>query len=473
MADLSFKFRKKAVRDIYLSNDIGRESPFDPFKDRTVTKFMANPDHLTSDGMYFAEKPGRRVQCMVKMNKIAHQPNIRVEKLVEEGGIPATRKEDELLNDKGYVRPNYIRDVSFTTAQRFDNEAPKNHVQLRKMLMEEREEAIKQEQFKNSEKHAYSKPRDIVQVPDFSHAPTFGTPPPKPEYSLLKPGQSKFTQFGFEKSKKETHQHRNASSYFPIIGGDEKKPEEEEEQASDTLNPSHNPLFSSADAQEAWEAKRKETLSKHGMITGNKKELLRAKAIAKRADTAQGIVDFSLLAPREAPMSFQPRGKEMHDLLYQPSFAVTTREVKKCADVRIGKYAPRFVKSTELKDNVDKLLTIENLSRFYKTQCERDRQSAFVTPDQTFEREERLSKLSREHNQATISAQIKPFSPFDDYALHPPTPPKGTLTRKFTKTPDLSNYADRYNEPLGAILGGEKQSREKAAKQALRKEGIL
>ena len=509
MADLSFKYRKKAVRDIYLSSDIGRESPFDPFKDRTVTKFMANPNSFVSDGMYFAEKQGRRVPNMVKYDTVSHHANIRVDRLVEEGGIPATRREDEALNAKGYERPSYIRDVSFTKAPRFGVHDPEsdNPIQRRKRLMEEREERLKMEKFLSSTRHDNSKMPDIVQTPDFSRAPAFGPPPPKDDSSILK-GQSKFTVFEFEKKAGVS-----SSGALPSAAGGSRPPRSESaplmgrDALADPLSDDSDGdgdgglaseqtrlMTSAADAQEAWEAKRKATLAKHGMIVGSRRELLKAKALAKRADTAQGIADFSLLASREAPTGYQPRGKETNDLLYLPKYGVTTREAKRVADVRLDRYAGRAAKSTAIKDSVDKLLTIENLSKFYKARAEAERQSAFITPDEQAafararegsvgeEASASASRVSRHHqhnnNSSALSAidplgPIKPFSPFDDFSLHPPTPPKGTQTRKFTKTPDLAVFADRANEPLSAILGGNRGEREKKARQALRREGLL
>jgi hypothetical protein len=445
--DPTSKFPKRLARDIYLSNDVGRDSPFDFFKDRTVTRMQnaRNPDE--PQDLLFAEKMRKRVPCPVNYNVIPHHARVVVSKLVEEGGLSATRIEDEQLNDKGYVKPAYIRNVAFPKAPRFDDSVAKNHVQLRKQLMEERAEVIRKDTDKNP-----PQVRDIVVKPDCSKAPTMGTyVAPRPSSHTFQ----RYTELPWQrKEKADLERDERGDGGKGVDGGDQRS-------ASAPLDNG-----TMEETQEAiWSRKNKATLEKHGLIAGGRRERLRQKTIENRANASgSGAVNFRLQSSRNAPIAFQPRAKEVNDSFYVPKYDVTTSEPKKVADVRLNKYASRPNDTNLIKSHVDKLLTIEHLSKYYKKQKKLETTSAFRTPDDVGVNDDVY---------VGDDGVYKPITAFDDYSLHPPTPPKMHLTRKYQGTPDLSNYADRNGEPLDALFAGNRVKYEQKAKAALRREGLL
>jgi hypothetical protein len=442
--DPTSKFPKRIARDIYLSNDVGRDSPFDFFKDRTVTKMKnaRNPDE--PQDLLFAEKMRKRVPCSVNYNVIPHHARVVVSKLVEEGGLKSTRLDDERLHDKGYVKPSYIRNVAFPKAPRFDDAVPKNHVQLRKQLTEDRNEMIRKEKDKNP-----PQVRDVVVKPDFSKAPTLGTyEPPRPSSHTFQ----RYTKLPWEKEKSL------------LEDGDKEKVSKGAKDERATSAPID--AITLEETHEAnWSRKNKATLEKHGLIAGGRRERLRQKMIENRSNVnGSGAVNFQLQSSRAAPIAFQPRGNETNDALYIPRYDVTTREPKKVADVKLSKYAGRPKDTNLIKSHVDKLLTIEHLSQYYKKQKKLEAISAFRTPDDAGVNDDVY---------VGEDGVYKPITAFDDYSLHPPTPPKMHRTRKYQGTPDLSNYADRNDVPLDSLFAGDRIKYEQKAKAALRREGLL
>lgn len=58
-SEASSKFSKRLARDIYLSNDIGRDANVDPFVNRDITKIFGDPRKLDRGAttLSFADKP--------------------------------------------------------------------------------------------------------------------------------------------------------------------------------------------------------------------------------------------------------------------------------------------------------------------------------------------------------------------------------------------------------------------------------
>ena len=470
--DPTSKFPRRLARDIILSTDVGRDSPFDFFKDRSVTKMMNARNPNEPQDLLFAEKLHRRVPCPVNYNVIPHHARAVVGRLVEEGGLATTRVEDERLNDKGYVKPSYIRNVAFPKAARFDNTAPKNHVQLRKQLVEEREEVLRKEKDKNP-----PGVRDIVVKPDCSRAPTFGSPfvPPAVSSDAADCRLQRFTQFPWQRrgsantdgadAETDVHSRRKGRAVASIKAPTGDPGDARSASAPPLLSSAGSPLLGESE-EAVWARKNKAALEKHGLIAGGRRERLHQKTMENRSmPNGSGAVNFRLQSSRAAPVGFQPRDKEVNDAFYLPKYDVTTAEPKKVADVRLGRFASRPQGTNVIKAHVDKLLTIDHLSKYYKHHRRLQATSAFRTPDDVGVDDDVFTDQT--------TGIHKPVSAFDDYSLHPPTPPKLPRTRKYNGTPDLCNYADRPGVPLDALLAGEGAVRRRKAKASLRRDGLL
>ena len=198
----------KMSRDIRLSNDIGRDSNFDPFKKKDMTLMFGKPKERNSAQlMYFAEKPMRRPHGSVQMGK---QSDPR------KGGTVSQPK--DTINQSAYT-PKYThqdcpKSVGFTQGLRFQTES------YRDVVLEERKQVIltrrqpgdpahpliegtaKDRSIANVKTH---RPKPLVTRPDSSRANSIGKQAGR-GWEHLRPKSTdrslRYTTFPWEKNQR-------------------------------------------------------------------------------------------------------------------------------------------------------------------------------------------------------------------------------------------------------------------------------
>ena len=437
----------RLYRDIRLSNDIGRDSPMDPFVGKDMTLLFGKKKDSSTGLMYFAQKPLRKTQGSVVMSK---QPDPRK-------GMSIYRPISQVTYDVKYAA-DCEKAIAFTKGKRFpDPDARTKRLEERKQVL------LSRKQFGDNtpiplmepeKKYPELPPRDIVEKPDLSHAPLIGKYAgrgwDKDDGSPPRKKLTKWTMFPWEKKGRPTSPSSPTAVTQTTVpdptvedGVDLTAPSPPPPARAQSANPTKSRPETEEEEEEKWLKERKGLLARYGLSGGGtRRERLRRRARPKGAD-------FSATTGRDAPVFDLAQGKQLVDLLYLPKYDVTSRERKKYADVGIGKYAGRATNAEAPHiQSVNRVLEPNRLQKFHQKKLQREAESALAMPAS---------------NGAPKAVSEKPLTGADEFTTNPRTlhAPVTVVTRAFKGAPDITLYSDRPNEPLSAVLGGDKKRYER------------
>lgn len=469
------KFPKKLFRDVFMATDIGRDSPFDPFKNGDITALFASKKERSAGLMYFAQKPLRR--CPAPVN-YAKMPDPRK-------GLQRIRP---AITDALYdpPLPPTTHNVVIPTSPRFPVQARKGvHSCRNNAPMESAKpkgESGERAKLKRKvsvdfldgtfvdadalKKLATDKPRELFADTEAregaSHAPTFRLMAGRePKSNPAKGGSGSprrklYTVFPWENGAKQDKRATTAPAPTPHASPTKvANPQMDRSEVSASPASPASPSKVEEDAkgiekalqdldEEEWGKARKALIARYGLVTGGgRKERLRRKPKSKG-------LDFTGQPGRNAPMSWATPHMQPRDVTYDVNFGQLTKERKVLANVHLGRYANRSSNSAPYLETANRVMEYTHLLRFHKKKQIEAQRSALALPG---------SHSSQGLNE-------RPLTAADDLWCHNASlyAPVSVVTRLLPGNPDLALYADRADEPLSAVLGGDRKRYERAAK---------
>jgi hypothetical protein len=475
-------FPHRLYRDIRLSNDIGRDSPMDPFKTKDLTLLFSKKKDTSRSLMYFAQKPLRRPHGAVVMGK---QPDPRK-------GMGIYREITQASYEVSYPMDPHIA-VSFTKGRRFPDPMARNrHLEERRQVLLSRKVGGDHSPIELALDPA---PEDapgpylksVIEPLDDSHVPKFDLYAGRkwdisPE--RRSPRRDRFTVFPWERrgrksvsrnaNRPATQPSGNASPTSQTGGGkvdddDTKSSVADRELARSRAQSVAQQSVATGNGgpgsrkardtneqqdEEQWLKERKQLLTRYGLSGGaaaTRRERLKRRLKPKGTDIGANT-------GRDAPVCGMAYGKELHDLTYNPKYDVTTMERKKLADVKLDKYASRQEDGLPAHiATVNAVLDYSRLTKFHQMKLKQERESALALPNA---------------NNNTSQHQERPLTAADDYATNPRTgyAPRTVVTRIWKGAPDMSLFSDRPDEPLAAVLGGDMRRYRKLLRQEEKEE---
>ena len=511
--------KAKITRDIQFAMNIGRDSPFDPFQQRDIQILLSNRFDSTRTLMYFPKEIRRKTPCLVDLARAppGHDLNITTEVSTQA--------------DYDTVRPYRAKDVHFPKARRFDYHPPvpgsaldpaaRTKAQLAGGMadavaaMERIEESIDiasaagslQPPGSNSPDRstadggdapsALTNPVRTYTTEHYHNAASFGrmsgrdgrapTPgAPIPAGRAVTPGVPPRNTIIFpweRKSDKPTTAQQPAGG--GTAGNDTVSRTETGSVVTHTAE--SNPALTAADEEaqaEAWQRKRKELITRFGLINDSSQDRFRRRQAPRTA------ADMRRTTSRQTPIFFAEHGKERNDVMYQPRFEVTTRE-RHTPSVMIEKYATR--PSMSLRPAEEHMRTVNDslkptkllqlharLVDARKADVARGPMAAAMssgTLDTSSQRRKdggSNSSLSRTNIALDDEPVEETLTQADDVICHRESlyPPKTVYTRIFKKSPDIGLYANRSDETLASVLGGDLGAYRKQAMAAMASETL-
>jgi hypothetical protein len=489
--DATSKFPKKLSRDIYLSNDIGRDPNVDPFVSRDITKIFGDARKLErgTTTLSYAEKP-----------KLRHSPS-PVSMLKSTGRGAAAVGSRSGTPCEGSYTPQLQESqntITFPKDVRWGEDRAQSAAMQRKEVVS-RQRAMELDVALQRARVDLNPPPLII-VPDARNAPHIGKYSGRRgdktvnERQLAAPIE-RFTVMPWDASrsklaKKSVHLQLpptvpttanaagNSSSRPPPLahGGG----------GAFTGRPGGKPMLSTQrsmatsesmeEEEERWKTERTLLIQRMG-LGGAGANGANRNGRKKKEPTPKGA-DFSSLASRSAPMWNQPRAQEIHDLMYSPSTTVTSNARAHSANVRIGNYSSRNKAATNkpFVDVADKILQFENLLKFHDRQKLNAQRSVFALPQEFSDGDDDLGDDSAAAEGGITGGSSSPnkrtkshkcgdddepmLSRIDDVALHPEStrpPQRGLFSPQVASSPSLFLFADRSDTTISHVLGGARQ----------------
>lgn len=469
---------KKLCRDIHFATNVGRDSPFDPFANRDVTKLFSDKYEPSSSLMYFAHKPDRHVPMPVVMSKMPHGHQFDNVMEVTQASYDPT----PLPAGKA---------ISFTKAQRFRDSRPRSCGPS-----DDDEDASRQRASRSDAVLAGSMVSDGMRTttgddgaanatdarrrphsrqlhtpdPTKARGPAFGRMSDRDgrapsrvanapviraasAQSTARPGEK--IVFPWErgangspkpgtagKGARRGGAGSNASptgSVAPSMAASQRRDDASLAASGIGSAPGKDGGPTAAEEHEAWLEKRKLLINRFGLTGGNDRR--------RRQSERVRAPDITAMPGREKVMKFHAPGKEKNDLMYDPKITVTTK-TRSVAHVELGKQAGRWQRGQPHVQRVEELLNVDNLSRLHQRHLRR----------------ERSRQWSRDPSSTAPVFEGKPLSAADEFAYNTTTlrPPK---PRHVAHTTDALLCADRPDEPLAAVLGGDAGKYRRAAQK--------
>ena len=478
---------RRLARDIHFSMDIGRESPFDPFQKRDVTRLFSKKPVEGATLMYFAQKPLRRSPCPVvfarqeakKMTSLvrpitqaSYYPELpptvkdvsftrapRFGASSRPASVQREKKEDKRTPSRGRDGGVHNVDALFEQVARAAAAAAAGEPRPEEAAAAEAEAAASRRRAK-AEAGATSLEDSIVKVPDCRNAPSFGVmttreghAPSAASRRIARAAtpqgmtrQRKHMLLPWELDEMQLKRDKLASAGDARGAKDGKggKANTSAKSAGGDASASGGAAGATSGATDdpteelevEWDRKKQQVLARFGVGQG-----AASRDHARRHQRDIKGVDIAAQPGRvKGWTKFHAPGKEVFDLTYTPKYDVTTRE-RSVAHVELGKQAARFPKPTD--STAQDILNIDNLKKVHERMRRRER---------------KLNVGLHAQDTGTVAtSKVDTLCSADelDYNTSTLLAPNPAVTRKYHGSPDLFLCADRRDEPLAAIVGGD------------------
>jgi hypothetical protein len=494
----------RLCHDIQFATALGRDSPFDPFQNRDITKMFSAKKSESSQLMYFTTKAIRKsATAALAFGKSTGRE-------APTGSVPGPQ-----LTDASYdpvALPEGPK-VSFTKAKRKllahlpESTQPSSNA-LRKAeaavadpltgaLLDEAaiglspttlDELLTSRQ--RAMKRALEQPRQAS-----SRGVPFGRPPPSPSGSrraatpstpLVRTTVSTFP-WEVEKQKQQREKRlkeamRTSKHTPPSMGHRTQSvplsslstphddlllgsatsvtPETDVPQTSTSAPQQHHRSgMTPEEAEEVWLEQRRLFVNRFGLLGGS----------ANRKYSGPSGPSIGAIPGREAPVGFQPRGKECNDVMYVPKYGSTTR-TRTVAHVELGKQAARDRGPDLHKRHVEALLNVDYLSKLHQRTREREKRQ-FAGLDTAIGRGATpIASKAEITDDMSPEDRIfqRPLTAADELAYNTSSlRPASRNCHAVPHTVDSILCADRADEPLASVLGGDPRPYRRAAKRAM------
>jgi hypothetical protein len=463
---------KKLYQDIQFATALGRDSPFDPFQGRDITKLFSERKEPSGALMYFSTKPMRKGPAALPFGRTTGR------QAVTSGAPPGPQ-----LIDASYdlsPLPEGPK-VSFTKASRNafshlpappkdDHDSPDK--QPKRDVGTEGITSMNEEDFltcrQRAQKRSTQRPSSVVQ-----HGSTFGRGAdrsghaPGGSHSRLSqptsarpdsPSHRKNYLFPWEQTKvtkpRAPLSHAPVSPAAGAAGSLNASVQLGDTDLTSPTNATGKDVLNEVETEAAWLEMRRQFINRFGLLGG---------ANHRRSNGPKGP-EFSLMPSRKAPMGFQPPGKECNDVMYAPKDTVTTKR-RSVAHVELGKQASRFQGPNEQLRHVSHLLDYDHLAKLHHSTRQKEKRA--------FAGIQSVHAGTSSNDAGSVSNSVedrifeRPLTAADEVAynwasLRPPT-----RTNYVAYTSDAYLGADRSDEPLSSVLGGDPRPYRRAAKRAL------
>ena len=483
----------RLAHDIQFATALGRDSPFDPFQGRDITKLFSERKEASHGLMYYPVKQVRKAPVAIVMAKSTGRTT------------PAMSEPKIVLNDAFYdsvALPEGPK-VSFTKAPRVllgHLAVAEKPVAKKSRALELAEQSILKKYtglteeelmtarqrgaLRASRRPPTSEPAGRVvsigsgpahqgrspislatEVRPKSRASTALSASMQTEKSAA-PLKRNTVIFPWDAPKGRHHRKpggspsnatvdrpNTATSFLDLSNGTAL---EEPTQGSPQQQQDRAGGASEADSEEAWLERRKQYLNRFGLLGGSNRY---------RSQSAPRGPDIANMPGREAPVDFQPRGKEKNDVMYNPKYGVTTR-VRSVAHVELGKQASRFQGPNEYLKRINGLLNYDHLSKLH-TQTREKEKKAFGGLEAYAMRSASSAGAATEGEGLDDRVFAKPLSAADEFAYNTSSLAPASRNTDAPRTVDSILCADRADEPLSSVLGGDPRPYRRAAKRAV------
>jgi hypothetical protein len=455
--DVTSKFPNKLARDIYLSNDIGRDPNVDPFTTRDITKIFGDARKL---------ERGATTLCYADKPKLRHSPSpVNMMKLTGRNTPGGTRSGTPC---EGNYTPKELEAktvISFTKDARWGEERSMNAAMLRREVV--RKQKAMELGVALQRARVDLNPPPMISKPNTNKTPAIGNYSGRKMDTLMQEKHlaqpfERFTTLPWEAHKAKLAKHAVQLNLPTGGGAPVTKPSvtftggggtQTGRSVGKSLTYRSVGTSEGEEEEERWKAERALLIQRMGLGAGG------SNRDRKKKQHIQKGADFASLAPRAAPMWNQPRGKETHDLMYKPSHDLTSNSRAHSATVRLGSYASRENLETRRPfiDVADRILQFENLVKFHERQKLNAKRSVFALPEErvTDDDDERAGEKGRRGMTVELG-----LSRIDDFSLHPEStrpPQRGLYAPQMSTSPSLFLYSDRPDTAISQVLGGVRQ----------------